>query len=78
MSRMEEHCFIRQEATTRILECVSRYCAECYREFGEGEEIFYDTQSYRYLCKACAEEQARHLDEACERIDEEVESGGLF
>jgi predicted amidophosphoribosyltransferase len=78
MSAMNDHCFVRQEATSRILENVSRFCAECYREFEEGEAIFYDMQGYRYLCESCAEALARHLDEACEVSEEEEEGGTLF
>jgi len=78
MSAPSEHCFVRQEATTKILEFVSRFCAECYREFSPGESIFYDMQNYRYLCEGCAEELARHLDEACEVAEEDEEPGGLF
>jgi len=78
MSVVSEHCFVRQAATPKILECVSRFCAECYREFSEGEAIFYDMQNYRYLCESCADELARHLDEACEVAEDEEEPGGLF
>jgi hypothetical protein len=78
MSALNEHCFVRQEATPKILEYVSRFCAECYHEFSEGEAIFYDMQGYRYLCERCADELARRLDEACEVSEEEEEQVGLF
>jgi hypothetical protein len=78
MSVMNEHCFVRQPATPKILEGVSRLCAECYREFSEGETIFYDLQGYRYLCRECAEELLRKLDEACETDEERTEGGTLF
>jgi len=78
MSRVEEHCFILQEATPKILEYVSRFCAECYREFEEREEIFYDMQACRYLCKDCADRIARYLDENCEGQEDEEETGSLF
>ena len=70
-------CFVEQVGTPRILQYVSRYCAECYREFQEGEKLYYDTQSYRYLCRECAERFAERLDEACEVVDED-QQGGLF
>jgi hypothetical protein len=74
---MNSRCFVRQEATARILQNVSRYCAECYREFQEHGTLYYDMQEYRYLCEQCAEMMDRQLNEACERI-EEPESAGLF
>ncbi|WP_292656814.1 hypothetical protein [Nitratifractor sp.] len=74
---MNSQCFVRQEATPRILQNVSRYCAECYREFTEKETLYYDMQEYRYLCESCAEALDKRLNEACERI-EEPESAGLF
>jgi len=78
MSVLSEHCCVRQEATPKILEYVSRFCAECYHEFSEGEAIFYDMQGYRYLCSHCADALARRLDEACEAPEEAEEGTGLF
>ncbi|ADV46085.1 hypothetical protein [Nitratifractor salsuginis] len=71
------NCFVRQEATPQILQNVSRYCAECYKEFSENEPLFYDMQHYRYLCSRCAERMAEQLDELCEVV-EEPESPSLF
>jgi len=78
MSLLNDHCFVRQSATPKILEFVSRFCAECYHEFAEGETLYYDMQNYRYLCESCADALARHLDELCEVSEEEEEPGGLF
>jgi len=52
MSLLNDHCFVRQSATPKILEYVSRFCAECYHEFSEGETLYYDMQNYRYLCQS--------------------------
>ncbi len=78
MSALNDHCFVRQEATPRILEYVSRFCAECYHEFAEGETIFYELEGCRYLCSRCADALARRLDEVCEVSEEEYEGAGLF
>ena len=74
---MNLNCFVRQEATPQILQNVSRYCAECYKEFRETETVYYDMQQYRYLCERCAERSAERLDERCELV-EEPESPALF
>ena len=74
---MNSQCCLRQEATNHLLQNVSRYCAECYREFREGEPLFYDMQNYRYLCDHCAEMLKQQLLEVCEQV-EEPEGVGLF
>ena len=73
---MSAHCFVEQPSSERILQFVSRYCAQCYREFTLGEKIFYDMQEYRYLCDDCAQALAERMDERCEVVDEE--EGRLF
>jgi len=47
--------FEAQKASKEILTRVSNLCAECYYELKEGEEIYYDRQEYRYVCKDCEE-----------------------
>ena len=74
---MNSQCFVRQEATPRILQNVSRYCAECYREFREHEPLFYDMQNYRYLCERCARAMEEKLNEICEPV-QESEEAALF
>ncbi|WP_457603128.1 hypothetical protein [Nitratifractor sp.] len=46
--------FVQQRGNEKIFTCVSRYCAECYRELKEGETLYYDLENYRYLCRDCA------------------------
>ena len=67
---MNAQCCLRQEATNHLLQNVSRYCAECYREFREGEHLFYDMQNYRYLCEECAETLKQQSYEVSEEVEE--------
>ena len=68
-------CFVDQIATREILLRVTNVCGECYRDLKEGEEIFYDLQSYRYLCKECHDKLSEKMNEQCEVIEEKE---GLF
>ncbi len=74
---MSPKCFIDQVATEEIMSRVARMCAECYDEFSEGDHIYYDMQSYRYLCHNCYEEAAAGLNEECE-VAEDDSVGSLF
>ena len=73
---MNDQCFVAQQSSEKILEFVTRYCTECYREFTVGETIYYDMQTYRYLCRDCAEKLSERMDEQCEIVEEE--QAGLF
>jgi hypothetical protein len=69
--------FVRQSATNRILEYVSRFCAECYREFREEETIYYDMERCCYLCSECAEKVEGKTDMENVLPDRKT-GGGLF
>jgi len=73
---MNTQCFVEQRSDERILNFVTRYCAECYREFSLGETLFYDMQEFRYLCDDCARLLAERMDDECEIVEEQ--EGGLF
>ncbi len=66
--------FIEQEATKHLLECVSSYCSLCYTTLSEGENIYYDTDNYRYLCYECAKELAEQKEIESKMAQEEEES----
>jgi len=72
---MSAQCFVDQIATVEILERVTKVCAECYDEIEVNDHIYYDMQSYRYLCHNCHTELVERLNDQCEVIEEE---GGLF
>ena len=67
-------CFVDQVATREILLRVTNVCGECYRDLNEGDKIFYDLQSYRYLCEECHKKLSERMNEYCEVIEEEQES----
>ncbi len=58
---MVNNQFLQQEATNIILQNVTRYCAECYKEFKEEESLYYDMKNYRYLCQECAKRIEQEL-----------------
>lgn len=66
---MSENCFLRERASAEIIANVTSVCSVCYRSIVEDEMIFYDMQSYRYLCEVCKNELQERLDENCERLD---------
>ena len=72
---MSAQSFVDQIATEEILQRVTHLCAECYDDLIVGETIYYDMQTYRYLCHKCHYELADEASEECEVIEEE---GGLF
>ncbi|MEY3090026.1 MAG: hypothetical protein RL113_342 [Pseudomonadota bacterium] len=67
-------CFIAQEATEEILLRVTNVCAECYDDLLPGNMIFYDMQTYRYLCQQCKEDLCARMNENCEVVAEEIPS----
>ncbi|MEA3456643.1 MAG: hypothetical protein U9R26_09055 [Campylobacterota bacterium] len=67
-------CFVDQIATPEILLRVTNVCGECYDDLLEGDPIYYDMQSYRYLCKKCYEILCEKMNDDCEVIEDE----GLF
>ena len=69
-------CFVTQEATEEILLRVTNVCAQCYSDIHVGDTIYYDMQSYRYLCHSCQEELSEKMNEECEIVEEEP--NGLF
>ncbi|MBD3788935.1 MAG: hypothetical protein IE885_00990 [Campylobacterales bacterium] len=64
-------CFVTQIATKEILLRVTNVCGECYDDLKEGDEIYYDMQNYRYLCKKCQEALCERMNDRCEIIEEE-------
>ncbi len=74
---MMNQCFIEQPMTIKIMQCVTDVCSECYKDFKEGEESFYDTESFRYLCKECAnricQERVERERELYANEDEELD-----
>ena len=78
MSQINKELFLEQEAQSQILERVTKYCNSCYKEFSEGEFIYYDTNTCNYLCTECACCKTQELQEQEECDTLECESGGLF
>ena len=74
---MTPNCFITQVATKDILLRVTNVCAECYEDIQEGDTIFYDMQTYRYLCHVCQEVMCDQMNAECEIVGEE-KGTGLF
>ncbi len=68
-------CFIDQIASQEILLRVTNVCGECYDDIEVGDQIFYDMESYRYLCQRCQEILCENMVEESEDIDQE---GSLF
>jgi len=71
---MSSVCFVSQEATKEILLRVTNVCAECYDDIHNGDTIYYDMQSYRYLCACCQEKLCTQMNEDCEIVEEESTS----
>jgi len=69
-------CFVTQVATEEILLRVTNVCGECYNDIVEGDTIYYDMQTYRYLCQSCQEKLCEQMNEECEIVEEA--EGGLF
>jgi hypothetical protein len=72
---MNEECFVDQIANRDILLRVTNVCGECYDDLQEGDHIYYDMQTYRYLCKRCKENLAKRMNDQCEVMEED---GVLF
>jgi hypothetical protein len=78
MNKINSELFLEQNANSKILQNVTKYCARCYKEFKKDEVIYFDTQNISYLCFECAccisEELQTHSE--CELL--ECESASLF
>jgi len=70
------NCFVRQVATTAIINNVASFCAECYNEIIEEDTVFYNMQNCSYLCEACQETLSENLNSNCEPLS--TESSSLF
>ncbi|NPA50326.1 MAG: hypothetical protein GXO02_01700 [Epsilonproteobacteria bacterium] len=53
-----------------------KYCAKCYKEFNETETIYYNMETFSYLCFDCALELSSN--ETKKEEDEEREGLSLF
>jgi predicted amidophosphoribosyltransferase len=71
---MSANCFVREQASAESIVNVTSVCAECYRSIVANETIFYDMQSYRYLCERCKDELQEHLDNNCIPLSEDESS----
>ena len=67
-------CFLDEVATPEILLRVTNVCGECYSDLNEGDPIYYDLQSYRYLCAECHKKLYEKMNEVYEVLEDE----GLF
>ncbi|MEA3490901.1 MAG: hypothetical protein U9R27_03285 [Campylobacterota bacterium] len=65
-------CFVDQIASQEILLRVTNVCGECYDDLEVGDQIFYDMDSYRYLCQRCQEIICDNMEKESEDIDQEV------
>ena len=72
---MSSNCFVDQIASHDILLKVTNVCGECYDTIELGDQIYYDMQSYRYLCDSCHKELCDKMNEECEVI---YDDDGLF
>ena len=78
---MNAQNFIEQKSSQRIMQYITRYCAECFKELSDGEKIFYDLENYRYICEECTQvicEKLYEIDEVEIATAETFESEGLF
>ena len=75
MSCIDTEIFLEQVADMRLINNVGSICAECYHEFEEGEHVFYDMESYRYLCQSCAKALSEELNANRKSEEEENERG---
>jgi len=78
MSVINKDLFLEQEAQSQILQRVTKYCNNCYKEFKEGEFIYYDTQTFNYLCSECACCKTQEIEDKVECDLYECETKGLF
>jgi hypothetical protein len=79
MNTINSDIFLEQEASLDILQRVTKYCTNCYKEFSSGEFVYYDTQSCNYLCSDCACCKTQELEDELEcDILECVSEDGLF
>ena len=72
---MSGNCFVKEQATAKLISNVASFCSECYNEISENETIFYDMQNCRYLCETCQLKYQESLDENCESL---VDNSSLF
>ncbi|HHO42617.1 MAG TPA: hypothetical protein ENN12_04590 [Epsilonproteobacteria bacterium] len=70
-----DRCFVEQEANEGILMRVTNVCSECYTFLPNGDTIYYDMQTCRYLCQKCKDELVDSMDENCNIVHKK---GGLF
>ena len=79
MSAINKEIFLEQNADSKILNNVTKYCNECYKEFEENEFIYFDVDNYRYLCNQCACCISEELETKQECLmDDCNEEGSLF
>jgi len=54
MLTVNKDIYLEQRADSKILNNVTKYCTECYKELQENKLIYFDIKNYRYLCDLCA------------------------
>lgn len=69
------NCYVDQIASQDILLRVTNVCGECYGDLKLGDQIYYDMQSYRYLCEGCHKELCDRMNEECKVVEQD---DGLF
>ncbi len=79
MVTINQDIFLEQNANSKILENVTKFCSRCYNEFKENDFIYYDIENFRYLCGECACCISEELQTSQECLLDECEKdGGLF
>jgi len=70
--------FIKESDNVRVLENITKYCSNCYKELSYDDEIYLYINNYEYICNECACCLTQELDtkEECEIL--ECQDGTLF
>jgi len=80
MSAINKDIFLEENADKKILNNVTKYCTNCYKEFQENEFVYYDIENFRYLCQrcACCISEEIETNQECLLDECEEQGGSLF
>ena len=78
MVTINKDIFLEQNADDKILQNVTKFCSNCYKEFEKGEYIYYDVENFRYLCLECTCCISEEMQTQQECLLDECEEPTLF
>lgn len=77
MCQINDNLFLQSQVSSDVLQNITRYCSNCYKELELDDLIYLNQETYNYICNQCACEISQQHQELADQ-ESEGETASLF